>query len=113
MGSGCRGCSERKGSQSGAGVGRIILEGSGSNAPQYACPFHSAFERAHRARGWLRAVARRSVGSRSYQIEKITANRITERKISRCGLQRKERRAFSFVRSPLTNKHIERKRNMN
>ena len=50
-----------------------MFEGSGSDAPQYACPFHSAFERAHRAGGWLRPVARRSVGGRSCQIEKITA----------------------------------------
>src|SRR5437016_8415176 len=49
-----------------------------------------AFERAHRARGWLRAVARRSVGSRSCEIEKITANRNTERKYQGAGYRGKK-----------------------
>jgi len=47
--------------------------------------FHSAFERAHRARGWLRAVAGRSIGSRSCKIEKITANRNTDGKYQAAG----------------------------
>src|SRR5947208_10485013 len=108
MGSGCRGCSEQKGSQSVAGVGRIILEGSGSDAPQYAYPFHSAFERAHRARGWLRAVARRSVGSRSCEIEKITANRNTERKYQGAGYTGKK--ACIFFCSISINKQTHRKK---
>jgi enoyl-CoA hydratase/carnithine racemase len=36
--------------------------------PQHARTLHSALERAHRARSWLRTVARRSVGGRSRQI---------------------------------------------
>src|SRR6266545_1367024 len=68
MGSGCRSCAERQGAPSRAGIGRALLEGSGSSATQHTRALHAALERTHRARSWLRTVARRSVGSRSRQV---------------------------------------------
>jgi enoyl-CoA hydratase/carnithine racemase len=50
-----------KGAQSGAGIGRAVLEGSGSDSPQYARIFHSAVERAYCPRSRLWTVARGSV----------------------------------------------------
>src|SRR5580692_5999936 len=68
MGSGCRSSAERQGTQPGAGFGRAVPEGSGSDAPKHARAFHPAFEGAHRARSWLWIVARRSVGGRPREI---------------------------------------------
>src|SRR5262252_7715170 len=68
MGSGCRGCAEREGAQSGAGTGRAVCEGAGSDAPQHARALHSTAEGAHRAGSWVRTVARRSVGGRPREI---------------------------------------------
>ena len=42
--------------KSGAGTGRAVLEGSGSDAPRHAHPLHSAIEGADCARSWIRAV---------------------------------------------------------
>jgi hypothetical protein len=66
--SGCRSCAERSGARSGTGVGQVVLEGSRSDPPQHARTFHSTVEGAHRARSWIWTIARRSVGSRSRQI---------------------------------------------
>jgi peroxiredoxin len=49
-------------------IGRTVLEGSRGYAPQHTHPLHSTAEGTHRARSWLRIVARRSVVSRSRQI---------------------------------------------
>src|SRR6266481_9620686 len=68
MGSGSRSCAERQGAQSSTGIGRALLEGSGSDAPQHTRTLHAALERTYRARSWLRTVARRSIGRRSRQI---------------------------------------------
>src|SRR5205807_1035040 len=68
MGSGCRSCADRQGAQSSTGIGRDLLEGSGSNTAQHTRTLHAALERTHRPRSWLRTVARRSVGSRPRQI---------------------------------------------
>jgi enoyl-CoA hydratase/carnithine racemase len=45
------------------------VHGSGSDAPQHTRALHTALEGTHRARSWLRTVARRSVGIRSRQID--------------------------------------------
>src|ERR1700684_3268941 len=65
MGSGGESGAERQGAQQGAGIGRVVLESSGSDAPQHARAFHPAVERTHRARSWVRTGARGSVGGRS------------------------------------------------
>src|SRR5580700_660962 len=61
MGSGGRSRPERQGTQSGAGTGRAVLEGSGSDAALHAYPLHSTIKGAHCARSWIWAVARRSI----------------------------------------------------
>ena len=52
----------------GAGIGRAVPEGSGGDPPQHPHPLHSTVEGAHRARSWLRIVARRSIVGRPRQI---------------------------------------------
>src|SRR5882672_4519112 len=52
-----------------AGIGRAVLESSGSDAPQYARTLYSTVERAYCAGRWLRTVARRRIGRRSCQID--------------------------------------------
>src|SRR4029077_20079122 len=54
--------------QSGAGIGRVVLEGSGSDAPQYARSLHSTAKGADCARCRIRTVARRSFSGRSHEI---------------------------------------------
>src|SRR5437588_1284910 len=68
MGSRSGSCAKWSGTRAGTRIGRALLEGSGSDAPQHTRTLHAALERTHRARSWLRTVARRSVGSRSRQI---------------------------------------------
>ena len=68
MGSGCRGCTKRDSAQTGAGIGRVVLEGSGSDAPQHARSLHSAAKGAGCARSRIRTVARRSFSGRSHEI---------------------------------------------
>src|SRR5947209_1080255 len=68
MGSRSGSCAKWSGTRAGTRIGRALLEGSGSDAPQHTRTLHAALERTHRARSWLRTVARRSVGSRSCQI---------------------------------------------
>jgi hypothetical protein len=68
MGSGCRSCAKWQGAQLGTGIGRAVHEGLGSDTPQHPHPLHSTVEGAHRARSWLRIVARRSVVGRPRQI---------------------------------------------
>jgi hypothetical protein len=46
-----------KGAQPGAGIGGVVLEGPGSDAPEHSHPLYSTFEGAHRAGGWLWIVA--------------------------------------------------------
>src|SRR5258706_2192289 len=60
---------ERQGTQSGAGTGRAVLEGSGSDASLHAYPLHSTIKGAHCARSWIWAVARRSVVGRPNEIK--------------------------------------------
>ncbi len=61
MGSRGRSRAQRRGTQSGAGTGRAVLEGSGSDASLHAYPLHSTIKGAHCARSWIWAVARRSI----------------------------------------------------
>ena len=53
----------------GAGTGRAVLEGSGSDAPRHAHPLHSTIEGAHCARSWIWAVARRGIVGRPSEIK--------------------------------------------
>src|SRR6476619_6216692 len=71
MGSRGRSRAERQGAQSGAGTGRAVLKGSGSDASRHAYPLHSTIEGAHCARSWLWTVARRSIVGRSGKIKAI------------------------------------------
>ena len=96
MGSGRRSSAERQGTQPGAGIGRAVPEGSGSDAPKHARAFHPAFEGAHRARSWLWIVARRSIGGRPREInasQKSTCR--SERKIRMRNLFREPQSAPS------------------
>src|SRR5207244_2291297 len=68
MGSRSGSCAKWSGTRAGTRIGRALLEGSGSDAPQHTRTLHAALERTHRARSWLRTVARRSVGRRSRQV---------------------------------------------
>src|SRR3984893_13062398 len=82
MGSGCRSCAERQGAQPGAGIGRAVPEGSGSDTSQHPRAFHPALEGTHRARSWLRTVAGRSVVCCSHEINASQeGTRRSERKI--------------------------------
>ena len=54
--------------QPGAGIGRAVLEGSGSDPPQHTRTFHSTVERAYCPGSRLWTVARGSVGGRSGEI---------------------------------------------
>src|SRR5580700_1570145 len=69
MGSRGRSRAERQGAQSGAGTGRAVLEGSGSDAPGHAHPLHSTIEGVHRARSWIWVVARRGIVGRPNEIK--------------------------------------------
>src|SRR6478736_6010990 len=71
MGSRGRSRAERQGAQSGAGTGRAVLEGSGSDASRHAYPLHSTIEGAHCARSWLWTVARRSIVGRPGKIKAV------------------------------------------
>src|SRR6476469_3437005 len=71
MGSRGRSRAERQGAQSGAGTGRAVLEGSGSDASRHAYPLHSTIEGAHCARSWLWTVARRSLVGRPGKIKAV------------------------------------------
>src|SRR5207245_11633606 len=83
MGSGCRSCAERQGTQPGAGVGRAVPEGSRSDTPQHARAFHPALEGAHRSRSWLWTVAGRSIVCCSREINaREEGSCRSERKIS-------------------------------
>src|SRR5580692_11037075 len=69
MGSCCRGSPKRQGTESGARIGRAVLEGAGGDTPQYACTLHSPAERAPGAGSWLWTLTRRCIGGRSREID--------------------------------------------
>src|SRR4029077_18007962 len=71
MGSRGRSRAGRQGAWSGAGTGRAVLEGSGSDASRHAYPLHSTIEGAHCARSWLWTIARRSIVGRPGKIKAI------------------------------------------
>jgi len=66
-----------------AGIGRVVLEGSGGDASQHTGALHSTFERAHCAGSRLRTIARRSVCCRPCEVDE-SQNRTSGFESKRC-----------------------------